>query len=104
MTEELCCQHAGFSDDLTLWTCIKDSAKAKTDLKHDLRAIERWSSKWRTAFGEKCSCTPFYKNYRHIFEPSLTFNNLPLKKETEPKLLGVNFDHSLSFTRTHLDS
>ena len=99
MAEELHCQHAEFSDDLTLWTCIKDRAKAKTDLEHDLRAIERWSNKWRIAFGEKCSFTPFYKNYRQLFEPSLTFNNLPLKKETEPKLLGVNLDHSLSFTR-----
>ena len=99
IAKELHCEHAEFADDFTLWKTISDDDDLEA-IKHDLKLIEEWSSKWRISFGEKCSHTIFKtRNKRDFPKANFNFNGIPLREEKFPKLLGLTFDPELSFSK-----
>jgi len=100
------CPHAEYADDITLWYSGSCPYTIRAMLNADLRVIERWARRMRLQFGDK--------NQYYLFHPSgapainieriggLQFYSTSLTRATDFVLLGVHFDHALTF-KWHLE-
>ena len=103
ISKDLLCEHAEFADDFTLWKTVSNNEDVDA-IKHDLKLIEEWSSRWRISFGDKCSHTIFKTRNKQQFPRSdFLFNGRTLREEKFPKLLGLIFDPELNFSK-HIES
>ena len=95
------------ADDTSLFTVVKDSNTAASDMNHDLDLIGQWAHTWRMSFNpdpqKQAVELKFSKKKIEIDHPVILFNNLPVKKVDEHKHLGVILDSKLSFS-AHIKS
>ena len=96
-----------FADDTSLFTVVKEPNTAANDLNHDLDLIRQWAYAWRMSFNpepEKQAVElPFSRKKVEIDHPMILFNDIPVKKVSEHKHLGIILDSKLSFS-THIKS
>ena len=70
----------------------------------DLNIIMEWSRKWRINLNvDKTEYCIFSRLKHHPGEVNLSINSKPLKYNCHPKLLGVNLDEKLSYSK-HLEN
>ena len=50
LTENLKCNVKLFADDTSLFTVVKDSNTAASDMNHDLELVRKWANDWRMSF------------------------------------------------------
>ena len=96
-----------FADDTSLFTVVKEPITAANDLNHDLELIRQWAYAWRMSFNpdpEKQAVElTFSRKKTEIDHPMILFNDIPVKKVSEHKHLGITLDSKLSFS-THIKS
>ena len=100
-TADLKCHGKLFADDTSLFTVVQESTAADEDMNHDLTMISKWAHDWRMSFNpdsQKQSCRTTAVKERHKIDyPVILFNNIPVKKVSEHKHLGVVLDSKLFF-------
>ena len=96
-----------FADDTSLFTVVQEPNTAAEDMNHDLELISKWAHDWRMSFNpdpQKQAVELLLSKKRHeIDHPVILFNNIPVKKVSEHKHLGVILDSKLSFS-AHIKS
>ena len=96
-----------FADDSSLFLRVRDIQVCHNTLMSDLGKITQWANQWKMQFNpditkqaieiilsQKRSCKPNH--------PPLSFNGIPVKRETDTKHLGFILDDRLSF-RKHIN-
>ena len=96
-----------FADDTSLFTVVEDSITAANEMNHDLDLISQWVYAWRMSFNpdpqkQAVELTVSRKKIE-IDHPTILFNNIPVKKVSEHKHLGIILDSKLSFS-AHIKS
>ena len=96
-----------FADDTSLFTVVEDSNTAASDMNHDLDLISQWAHTWRMSFNpdpqKQAVELTFSRKKIEIDHPVILFNDIPVKKVTEHKHLGIILDSKLSFS-AHIKS
>ena len=96
-----------FADDTSLFTVVEDSITATNDMNHDLDLISQWAYVWRMSFNpdlqKQAVDLTFSRKKIEIDHPAILFNNIPVKKVSEHKHLGIILDSKLSFS-AHIKS
>ena len=96
-----------FADDTSLFTVVEDSNTAASDMNHDLDLISQWAHTWRMSFNpdpqKQAVELTFSRKKFEIDHPVILFNDIPEKKVTEHKHLGIILDSKLSFS-AHINS
>ena len=76
-------------------------------MNHDLKLIRQWAYDWKMSFNpdpQKQAVELIFSRKRiEIDHPVITFNDIPVKKVSEHKDLGIILDSKLSFS-THIKS
>ena len=95
---------ATFADDTTLYSVAShaDVQQSTASLQTSLDKLHEWGCQWRIKF-EPSKTQRMIISRRHtvVDAPSLTFGGVPIQTTDCLKLLGINFDSSLSF-RVHV--
>ena len=90
------CKVKLFSDDTSLFTVVEDSNAAASDMNHDLDLISQWAHAWRMSFNpdpqKQAVELTFSRKKIEIDHPVILFNNIPVKKVSEHKHLGIILD------------
>ena len=96
-----------FADDTSLFTVVEDSNTAANDMNYDLMSIRHWAHDWKMSFNpdpQKQAVELIFSRKRiEIDHPVITFNNIPVRKVSEHKYLGIILDSKLSFS-AHIKS
>ena len=96
-----------FADDTSLFTVVEDSNTAASDMNHDLDLISQWAHTWRMSFNpdpqKQAVELTFSRKKIEIDHPVILLNDIPVKKVTEHKHLGIILDSKLSFS-AHIKS
>ena len=91
-----------FADDTSLFTVVEDSITTANDMNHDLDLISQWAYAWRMSFNpdpqKQAVELTFSRKKIEIDHPAILFNNIPVKKVSEHKHLGIILDSKLSFS------
>ena len=102
LTADLKCNVKLFPDDTSLFTVVRESNEAASDMNHDLQLISQWAHDWRMSFNpdpQKQAVELLFSRKRNeIDHPVILFNNIPVKKVNEHKHLGIILDSKLSFS------
>ena len=97
------CSHAEYADDITLWYSHSCAHTIRAMLNEDLRTIEAWASRMRLQFGDKNEYFVFYPTQATALDidsiGGLQFYSSNLTRAENFTLLGVHFDHGLTFGR-----
>ena len=97
-----------FVHDTSLFTVVEDSNTAANDMNHDLDlTISQWAYPWRMSFNpdpqKQAVKLTFSRKRTEIDHPAIFLNNIPLKKVSEHKHLGIILDSKVSFS-SHIKS
>ena len=96
-----------FADDTSLFTVVEDSNTAASDMNHDLDLISQWAHAWRMTFNpdpqKQAVELTFSRKKIETDHPMILFNDIPVKKVSEHKHLGIILDSKLSFS-VHIKS
>jgi len=100
------CPHVEWADDITLWYTGGDHSAIISMLNRDLRTIESWARRLRVSFGDKSEYFTFYKRGNTVIDVDrlggLRFFSKQIRPADKCVLLGVHFDHELTFG-SHID-
>ena len=81
---------------------VEDSNTAANDMNHDLDLRSQWAYAWRMSFNpdpqKQAVELTFSRKKTEIDHPAIFFNNIPVKKVSEHKHLGIILDSKLSFS------
>ena len=88
---------AMFADDLMGWKSSLSPKIIEKELQLFLNEIQAWNSRWRMKLSEKKTVYNFYTQKNKIPELNLTYNQTRLKRDPNPKFLGVELDSKLNF-------
>ena len=87
-----------FADDLTIWASDHNKETAQWRVQEAVKHIESWCHSKKMLFSDKSSVTSFSTaSCDAKWVPSLNMNNLPMKFDQAPKLLGLYMNRTLSF-------
>ena len=105
LTEGVCSNIKLFADDASLFTRINNNVNASQErLMRDLEKITKWAYQWKMKFNPDItkqaievvfSCK--YAKTKPI-HPPLTFNSIPVARQSSTKHLGIILDDRLSFS------
>ena len=102
LSQNLRCSAKLFADDTSLFTIVKDTRAAATDMNHDLDLIRLWAQNWRMSFNpdprKQAVELIFSRKSVKTDHPVILFNDLPVTKVDEHKHLGIMLDSKLSFS------
>ena len=94
-----------FADDASLFLPVRDTAMCQQVLKKDLDTITKWAYQWKMKFNPditKQAIEVIFSQKRNKPDhPSIKFNGIPVKRESETQHLGVVLDDKLNF-RNHI--
>ena len=94
-----------FADDASLFLPVRDTAMCQRVLKKDLDTITKWAYQWKMKFNPditKQAIEVIFSQKRNKPDhPSINFNGIPVKRESETQHLGVVLDDKLNF-RNHI--
>ena len=100
LSQNLRCSVKLFADDTSLFTMVKDTSAAASDMNHDLDLIRLWAHNWRMSFSpdprKQAVEVIFSRKNVQTEHPVILFNDLPVKKVDEHKHLGIILDSKLS--------
>ena len=101
-SQNLRCSVKLFADDTSLFTIVKDTTAAATDMNHDLDLIRLWAQNWRMSFNpdprKQAVELIFSRKSVKTDRPVILFNDLPVMKVDKHKYLGIILDSKLSFS------
>ena len=92
-----------FADDSSLFTRVNGTIETHDKFVNDLQTISQWAYQWKMTFKPDktkqaieviFSCKTNKPNH-----PDLTFNNIPIARESPTKNLGVYLDTRVNFSR-----
>ena len=93
-----------FADDTFIFTVVNQNCTET--LNKDLEAITNWGTQWKMVFNPDLTKQAvevlFSKKRKPTQLDELSFNNIPVKKVSETKHLGMILDSKLKFT-THIE-
>ena len=99
---DLKCNAKQFADDTSLFTLVEDPNTAANDMNHDLKLIRQWAYDWKMSFNpdpkEQAVELIFSRKRIEIDHPVINFTDIPVKKVSEHKHLGIILDSKLSFS------
>ena len=102
LSQNLRCSVKLFADDTSLFTIVKDTNAAASDMNHDLDLIRLWAHNWRMSFNpdprKQAVELIFSRKNVKTDHPVILFNDLPVMKVDEHKHLGIILDSKLSFS------
>jgi len=102
-SSQLHCSHAEYADDITLWYSGSCPHTIRAMLNADLRAVESWAQRMRLQFGDKNKYFVFHASQTTPIDieavGGLQFYSRSLVRDPDFVLLGVHFDHALTFSR-----
>ena len=87
-----------FADDLTIWASDHNKETAQWRVQEAVKHIESWCHSKKMLLSDKSVVTSFSTaSCDAKWVPSLNMNNLPMKFDQAPKLLGLYMNRTLSF-------
>ena len=87
-----------FADDLTIWANDHNKETAQWRVQEAVKHIESWCRRKKMLLSDKSVVTFFSAaSCDSKWVPSLNMNNLPMKFDPTPKLLGLYMNRTLSF-------
>ena len=94
-----------YADDLVLWVTRDDIYHAASDMRTQLRKLEKYCVKWKLKISEpKTVYTIFTKSHKVEKEPiSLKINNKEIEKDQNPTYLGMQLDSELTL-KNHVEN
>ena len=91
LSQNLRCSVKLFADDKSLFTIVKDTSAAASDMNHDLDLIRLWAHDWRMSFNPdpKKQAVELIVSRKNVQteHPLILFNDLPVMKKDEHKHL-----------------
>ena len=95
-----------FADDSSLFTRVNGINITHSRLVRDLETIKKWAYQWKMQFNPDISKQAieviFSHKYKKPDHPSLSFNDVPVKRDDHTKHLGFFLDSHLNF-RKHVE-
>ena len=96
-----------FADDSSLFLRVRDIQVSHDTLMSDLEKITQWANQWKMQFNPDISKQAIevifsQKRTQKPNHPPLTFNGIPVKRESDTKHLGLFLDDRLTF-RKHIN-
>lgn len=94
-----------FADDSSLFIKVADIDLAQETLASDLDKITQWANIWKMKFNPDISKQAIEVIFTRRYargkgdHPLLTFNNIPVARETSTKHLGMILDERLAFNK-----
>ena len=90
-----------FADDLIVWHSDKDVEQATTVLNSDLRHLSDYCKRWKLLVNPTKSvyATFSYSNAVNKAPLDVSLNEVPLKRDENPKYLGLTLDPRLTLTQ-----
>ena len=92
-----------FADDSSLFTCVRGVDETHRKLERDLKQVESWGYQWKMIFNPNLSKQAievvFSCKDKKPFHPELSFNGIPVARQSYTKHLGLYLDNRLSFSK-----
>ena len=96
-----------FADDASLFLQVRDIGMCHQTIQKDLKTITAWAHQWRMKFNpdiSKQAVEVIFSQKRNKPEhPPISFNGIPVKRDSETQHLGIILDDKLNF-RNHIAS
>ena len=88
-----------FADDLSAWTCDKNTRRINMRLQAQLNVIRSWMNTWRTSLSVSKTVWTVFSRGGHCRADTLNllYNNKVISMDRNPKFLGVTLDPGLRF-------
>ena len=100
--KEITSKGVKYADDGTIWVTGHDTTALARENKEDLNRIYKWTLKWRMKINiSKTEICLFTKLIDHTdtSKPEITLQDMKIKCNPTPKLLGVVLDETLNFQK-----
>ena len=95
-----------FSDDMSLFTIVKDKSETANILNNDLSEISKWAYNWKMLFNPDPSKPAqevvFSRKKKEQSNPGISLNNIQVEKTSYHKHLRLILDEKLNF-KQHVD-
>ena len=105
LTENISSNMRLFADDSSLFVKVRDVVETQSQLMDDLDTITNWARQWKMEFNPDITKQAIEVIFSHKknkpVHPPLSFNGIPVKRETHTEHLGVILDQRLNF-RLHI--
>ena len=92
-----------FVDDTSIFSFADDLNVCGVQLNNDLFKISKWAYQWKMFFNPDVSkqvqVVVFSHKSHKLAHPSVLFNNVPVKRCSIQKHLGIHLDEKLNFNR-----
>ena len=96
-----------FADDTSLFTIVKDENESSDVLNNDLLLISKWAFNWKMLFNPDANKPAqevlFSKKKKAESHPTISLNNIQVKRSSYQKHLGLILDEKLNF-KQQIDS
>ena len=96
-----------FADDTSLFTIVKDENESSDVLNNDLLLISKWAFNWKMLFNPDTNKPAqevlFSKKKKAESHPTISLNNIQVKRSSYQKHLGLILDEKLNF-KQQIDS
>ena len=90
-----------FADDTTIFSVVDDVNVSVMQLNNDLLKISKWAYQWKMSFNPDVSKQAqeviFSRKSHKLAHPPVIFNNVPVKRCSIQKHLGIHLDEKLNF-------
>ena len=96
-----------FADDTSLFTIVKDENESANVLNNDLSLISEWAFNWKMLFNpdptKPAQEVLFSRKKKTLNHPTLSLNNIQVKRASSQKHVGLILDEKLNF-KQHIES
>ena len=90
-----------FADDTSIFSVVDDVNVSVMQLNNDLLKISKWAYQWKMSFNPDVSKQAqeviFSRKSHKLAHPPVIFNNVPVKRCSIQKHLGIHLDEKLNF-------
>ena len=91
-----------FTDDISIFSVVKDCLNSSNKLNEDLSKISQWAYQWKMSFNPDVSKQAqeiiFSRKKNINNHPVVFFNNLSINRNSTQKHLGLLLDEKLNFS------
>ena len=89
-----------FADDTSIFSVVDDVNVSVVQLNNDLLKISKWAYQWKIPFNpvlKQAKEVVFSRKGHKLAHPPVLFNNVPVKRCSIQKYLGIRSDKKLNF-------
>ena len=101
LPNELKCRVKLFADGTSLFTIVKDKNESANTFNNDLLLISKWAYNWKILFNpdpsKQAQEVLFSIKKKTQIRPTISFNNIQVKRASHHKHLGILLDEKLNF-------